>query len=193
MTLVTSANAQMISTIFTGGNSNSIGGGNYFDVNVLNPAGLTVTSLDINTTAVAGTPFTINLWTRTGTSVGFETSMAGWTQVSTGSGVSNGLNVPSPVDMTDFTLAPGLTGFALNNVGVSFSYTNGNGANQNYANADVTLALGTATNVFLTAPIFTPRVWNGTIFYTTIPEPTSMALVGIGAVGIGLRRWRKKK
>jgi hypothetical protein len=182
-----------LTTIFTGGNNNSVGGGNYFDANILNSAGLTITNLDINTTAVAGTPVTINIWTRPGTSVGFEGNSAGWTQVSTGSGVSAGLNTPTSIDVTDFTLALGVTGFALNNQNVSFSYTNGNGSNQFYSNADLSLTLGSSTNVFFAGTPFTPRVWNGTIFYSTVPEPGTLLLTGLVlTAGAGWRRLRKK-
>jgi hypothetical protein len=31
------------------------------------------------------------------------------------------------------------------------------------------------------------------LFFTPVPEPASIALVGVGAIGLGLRRWRKKK
>src|SRR5439155_19234464 len=56
-------------------------------------------------------------------------------------------------------------------------YTNGNGSNQNYSNADLALFLGSATNVPFTAPVFSPRVWNGTIYYgggpCGTPTPTA--------------------
>jgi len=194
--LANPAQAQVgsLSTIFTGGNNNSVGGGNYYDMTVTHTGGITVTSFDVNSFSAAGTPVTINIWTRPGTSSGFETSSAGWTMVSTGSAISAGPNVPTNVDVTDFSLGTGVTGFALNNAGFAFAYTNGNGTNQDYSNADLSLHLGTSTNVFFAAPIFTPRVWNGTIYYSTapVPEPTSLALVGIGLTGVAWRRWRKR-
>ena len=47
-----------------------------------------------------------------------------------------------------------------------------------YSNADLSLVLGSATNVPFTAPVFSPRVWNGTIYYTGGPcggSPTPTA------------------
>jgi hypothetical protein len=187
------AQVMSLSTIFAANNNNSVGGGNYYNVDVLNAAGITITAFDINTNAAAGTPVTINVWTRPGTHVGFETSMAGWTQVTTGSGVAAGDNLPTFIDVTDFALSPGLTGFALNNTNVAFRYTNGTGTNQFYSNSDLSLTLGSATNVFLTAPVFTPRVWNGTVYYTTVPEPGTLLLTGLVlTAGAGWRRLRKK-
>ena len=61
---------------------------------------------------------------------------------------------------------------------ISLFYTNGTGSNQNYSNADLALFLGSATNVPFTAPVFSPRVWNGTIYYTGGPcggSPTPTA------------------
>jgi ABC-type uncharacterized transport system involved in gliding motility auxiliary subunit len=62
---------------------------------------------------------------------------------------------------------------------ITLHYTNGNGSNQNYSNANLALFLGSATNVPFTAPVFSPRVWNGTIYYNTgscgTPTPTPTA------------------
>src|SRR5262249_22565328 len=63
---------------------------------------------------------------------------------------------------------------------ITLHYTNGNGSNQNYSNANLALFLGSATNVPFTAPVFSPRVWNGTIYYTggpCGPTPTPTATV----------------
>src|SRR5690606_9679276 len=43
--------------------------------------------------------------------------------------------------------------------------TNGTGSNETYSNADLAINCGSATNVPFTAPIFSPRVWNGTVHY----------------------------
>ena len=47
-----------------------------------------------------------------------------------------------------------------------FTYTNGLTWNQFYGTNDIALSLGTATNVPFTPGVFSPRIWNGTIFYT---------------------------
>jgi len=94
--------------------------------------------------------------------------MALWTQVATGSGTGAGLNLPTHVTLSNPIplLAGTLYGIALvADPSFGHYYTNGNGSNQNYSNADLALFLGSATNVPFTAPVFSPRVWNGTIYY----------------------------
>ena len=103
-------------------------------------------------------------------SVGNETNMALWTQVATGSGTGAGIDLPTHVTLSNsFTLNAGtLYGIAVvADAAIPLSYTNGNGSNQNFSNADLSLVLGTTTNVPFTAPVFTPRVWNGTIYYSS--------------------------
>src|SRR5207248_7745470 len=92
-----------------------------------------------------------------------ETNMALWTQVATGSGTGAGLNLPTHVTLSNPIplLAGTLYGIALvADPPFGHYYTNGNGSNQNYSNADLALFLGSATNVPFTAPVFSPRVWN---------------------------------
>jgi hypothetical protein len=74
---------------------------------------------------------------------------------------------------------------------VSHSYTNGDGGNQQYSNANVQLDLGTASNVAFTAPLFSPRVWNGTVIYNVVPEPGTIAILGIGLASLVALRRRK--
>jgi len=160
-----SAQSGSITTLFTSNNGGSVGGMNYFDADILNAAGLTITKLDVNTSAPVGTSIAIEVYTVPGTSLGNETNMAAWTSVSTGNGSSNGTDVPTPVDVADFLLAPGNYGIGIRIYNGALRYTNGAGTNNIYVNADVLLDFGTATNVPFTAPIFKPRVWNGTIYY----------------------------
>ncbi len=192
--------ATSITTLFASDNIGQTGGNIYFDINVLNPAGITIEKLFTNT----GDPFTtgqINVYTRPGTYSGFETNVAGWTLVSFGTGTSAGLNNPSEFDITDFFLAQAVTGIAIESEdGVwAHDYTNGDGSNQFYSNSDLSLTLGSATNLpFSDANgFFSPRVWNGTIEYTAgaapIPEPTTILLLGTGLVGVAGAARRKKK
>jgi len=53
--------------------------------------------------------------------------------------------------------------------GPAWRYTNGTGANQTYNNGALELRAGSATNAAFTAPLFTPRVWNGTVYYDIAP------------------------
>ena len=163
-----------LSTLFARNNGGSNGGAVYFDVNVLNPNGITVTSLETNTADLVG--FSMDVYTAPLTSVGNETNAAAWTLVATGSGTGLGNNVPTPIDISNFNLAPGTYGVALvMSSAAGHDYTNGNGTNQFYANADLEISLGKASNVPFTAPTFSPRIWNGSICYHEQSECYLMA------------------
>jgi N-acetylneuraminic acid mutarotase len=169
-----------ITTLFASNNFGSLGGANYFDLTVASSA-ISVTALDINTAETVSFS-NVRVYVLPGmTSVGHETNMALWTQVATGSGTGAGVDLPTHVTLSNpFPLAAGtLYGIAVvADPAITLHYTNGNGSNQMYSNADLSLALGSATNVPFTAPVFTPRVWNGTIYYdvggggTPTPTPT---------------------
>jgi hypothetical protein len=159
------AQSGSITTTFASNNGGSSGWGNLFDANVTNGAGLTVTNLDVNTSAIVGTNFTVDVYITPGTYVGKDTDPSQWTLVGSGPGVSAGSNNPSPVDVADFFLASGSYGVAVYYNGASPRYTNGTGSNQNYSNADIALQLGIAKSALFGGSTFNPRVWNGTIYY----------------------------
>ncbi|WP_395146487.1 PEP-CTERM sorting domain-containing protein [Armatimonas sp.] len=188
------AQAQSLTTFFTSDNFNIVGGGVFFDLNVTAAGGITVTSLDTNVNTFEA-PVTSNLevWTRSGTATGFQTAAAGWTLVSSGSGTTAAQGSPTSVNVSDFFLASGVTGVAIRNVNYRARYTNG--ANV-FSNADLSLTAGSASNTFLVAgTVFSPRTWNGTIFYTggaaAAPEPGTLALLALGIVGGVVVRRRK--
>jgi hypothetical protein len=185
--LASVAAGQSITTTFVSNNGGSSGWMNQFDVGITNPLGLNLEKIDVNCGSAAGTAITIEVYTKTGTYVGFETNPAAWTLTSTGAGVSAGQDVPTPVDITDFVAPPGTYGCAVRMIGGSPRYTNGTGSNQYYSNADINLTLGNAVGGLFTGTVFTPRVWNGTIYYTPVPEPATIGLLALGLLAIRRR------
>ncbi|NRA96041.1 MAG: hypothetical protein HRU14_07510 [Planctomycetes bacterium] len=160
--------AQSITTPpnFVSNNGGSPGGAVYFDVTVISPGGLFIESFDCNTSLAAGGAVDIDVFICPTTSVGNETNTGVWNQVCCGSGTALGLNLATSFDTSDFQLLPGTYGMAILNSG-GHRYTNGDGTNQAVATPEMSLALGTASNVPFTAGIFSPRIWNGTIHYAT--------------------------
>ncbi|MDN3724243.1 HYR domain-containing protein, partial [Aequorivita sp. SDUM287046] len=160
--------AGSLSTLFIGTNGGSSGWTVMYDVTV-GPADIQVTELDINTTSTSA--FDLDLYVITGTYVGNETNAAAWgAPVATGSGVGAGTDLPSNVVLdAPVVLSANTTyGFAVVTTGVGQRYTNGDGTNQNFSNADLSLSLGTAVAGLFTGSVFTPRVWNGTVHYETL-------------------------
>ncbi len=164
LSTVASAQTFCLSTLFARNNGGGFGGAVYFDVNVLNPNGIKVTSLETNTFETVA--FTVEVYTTPATSVGNQTNAALWTLVATGSATGMGGDVPTPIDVTDFGLAPGTHGIAIvMGPTAGHDYTNGDGSNQFHADSNLEISLGSASNAAFTGNIFDPRVWNGTICY----------------------------
>jgi hypothetical protein len=163
--LAQAATSQSITTLFVSNNGGSPGWGAFFDATVINPAGLRVTSFDVNVGEAANVPFTIDVYVTPTSYVGKDTTPSAWTKVATGAGVTAGRNLPSPVDTSDFVLPTGPHGIAIYYNGASPVYTNGTGSNQMFANADVSLQLGIVRTALWAGTLFNPRVWNGTIYY----------------------------
>lgn len=182
---------------FVSNNGGGDGGGVYFDLTATSD--LTIDSLDLNFSAAAGTPVTINVYARVGTHVGFEATTDGWLLVTgdTGGVVTAGLDLPTSFTLaTPVCLSGGATfGIAIETIGSGHRYTNGDGTNQTVSNADLAFSGGSANNTVFGAAPFTPRVANATFNYTvgactglTFP-PTMVgvaeATAGTGTLGTG--------
>nr|WP_309692238.1 PEP-CTERM sorting domain-containing protein [Armatimonas sp.] len=196
------ARAQSLTTLFGSNNGNAIGGMVFFDLNVSAGKNITVTSIDTNVNTVDGIPpiavgsvIQVDVYIRTGTASGFEGNSAGWTKVSSGTGLAAVVNTHTSIDISDFLIGSGITGVGLHNVTYRAGYTNGTGVNEFYSNADLSLTARSATGTSFTGgAVSSPRVWNGEIFYTVItgaPEPGTLALVALGMIGGIVARRRK--
>jgi hypothetical protein len=161
-----SAQPLFITTLFTSDNGRSTAGStSMFDITVLNPAGVQIVSFDVNAYGTVTTVM-VDVYITPQTYVGKELTPSAWTKVASGQGALTQRNSPSAVDTTDFILAPGAYGMAINYVNSGNAYTNGTGNNQKYQNADLKLDLGVTTAGLFSSTLFNPRVWNGTIYYT---------------------------
>ncbi|MCS7036591.1 MAG: HYR domain-containing protein, partial [Saprospiraceae bacterium] len=165
-------------TINTANNGNASGGMVFFNITNNTSLPLEITAIGMN---ISG-PTTVNIYARPGTHVGFETNASAWTLVGSADGNTgpfsgpfpgNGTITPCPL-ATPITLPPGTFGIGLHTVSASSNYTNGTGANQTYTDGTITLNLGSATNAFFAAPVFSPRVWNGFVQYKKTVPPTCL-------------------
>jgi hypothetical protein len=160
------AGAQSLTTTFTSDNGRSTPDpGCFFDVTVLRPRGLTIHQLDVNVIGTVGANVVLDVYVIPGTYVGNDTNAAAWTKVSTGQGLAAARNTPTSIDIEDFSLAPGSYGVFVHHTNIGVAYTNGNGTNQQYGNAELSLSAGIARSTRFGGTLFSPRIWNGTIHY----------------------------
>jgi hypothetical protein len=154
--------------------------GNTFDVEVLNPKGIRITSFDVNIDPRA-VWHEIYVYWRPGTAVGFEGSSEGWELLGIDAEVNSlGRDAPTPVRISSPAIAPGSYGFYVDvfsyiEKSEQFRFTSGSGS---FENADLRIVTGTGRG----SPAFTggslpDRQWNGTIHYLVIPEPSSVGLL----------------
>jgi hypothetical protein len=183
-----------LTTLFAGDNSYA---GNMFDLAVIGGSPITINSLDVN---VNGSNCQISVYYRTGSYVGHESSPTGWTLISTLNVNPIGLNMPTPLDINDVTLAVGQTyGFYVTisnyaSVAADLNYTNGSNTYSN-PNLQLTAGIGKGEPDF-TGSTFTPRTWNGTIHYTlgdAVPVSPWVMLSVFGLIaGVAVIRFRNR-
>ncbi|MDX1461543.1 MAG: proprotein convertase P-domain-containing protein [Marinirhabdus sp.] len=179
-----------ITTIFETNNNGAAGGAIYFDITV-GPLDINISDLDLNTAEPGA--FTVEMYTLVGTHVGNEANPGAWTLSATGSGTAAGsTDVPSnavldaPVTLT----ANETYGVALVLDAAHSHYYSGTGTNPapgmtTYSNADLTLNLGSATNVPFSGTPFSPRIWNGTLNYETAGGTAAVSMFDVDCEDVG--------
>lgn len=187
------ASAQTLTTL----PPNNGSGGVFFDLTpTANP--LLFNSFATYFSSTAGSSVQVQVYTRPGTFVGFTASATGWTLAETVTAISAGSTVKSaPVAFTTpFLLGAGATtGFYIHAItaggGIRYQGT-GTTATTNFSNADIALFSNTSRTgaVAFAGTQFTPRAFSGDINYAVVPEPATMAALGIGVAAL-LRRRRK--
>lgn len=152
-----------LTTTFAGGNGQS---GNMFDI--VGVTSVVITGFDVH--MPTGTTATIEVYAVTAgtTYVGNETNAAAWTLLGSAAGVvSAGAGLPTPVPLTlNVPIVPGqVQGFYVTTTAATLSYTNGSVLGAVFAfNSDIQFLEGIG-KAYPFGGTFSPRVWNGRIYY----------------------------
>lgn len=153
-----------LSSGFAGGNGTGAGTTSYFDLNVTNPMGLTLTQLDLHINLAGTVADTCDVYIVSGAGAtyrGNELAGIGGTfptapalawpatpSFSLSYTSSGAIGTPAPANVPGgFFLAPGMHAIAIDWTGVGGPlYTNFNGGNNMFSNADVAFEGGSQTN-----------------------------------------------
>ena len=181
-------NAALITTTFAGGNGQS---GNMFDVDILGQD-LIFTGFDLNLDS--GT-WDLEVYTRLGGYSGFQNSSVGWDLIHNSTLVSAGDGNASFLDISDTLFNSNSTYGLYITVtnGSGMNYTNGNSEGSVYVSDSFLQIKQGLGKSYAFSSSFSPRVWNGTIHYTTtdVSGPSVFGLLIVSLIGVTLRRKTK--
>jgi len=169
-TVTPPVSASAIPTTLAAGNNHR---GNMFDIVAINT--VTITSFDAH--PMGNT--TIEIYYRAGSYTGFATSSTGWTLVGSAAVTAQPMGTPTPVPVAVNVTIPAGQTYAFyitsNNIAVSLNYTDGSTEGATYVsdgNIDFKQGVGMEYPFSAGGGVFTPRIWNGVIHYTTpLPAP----------------------
>lgn len=188
--------AQTLSTT----TSNNGSGGVFLDLTASSQA-LSILSFDTYFASAAGSGVQVEVWTRPGTYTGFTTANTGWTLSQTVSGTSNGTATLANLNLTNaLSVGAGNTlGVYLQSItsggGIRYTGLTATPPQTTWSNADLTLFSDTArvaTTAF-TGTQFSPRTFSGNVNYAPVPEPATMAALGLGIATLVRRRKSAKR
>ncbi|MBD3638865.1 MAG: gliding motility-associated C-terminal domain-containing protein [Crocinitomicaceae bacterium] len=152
-----------VSTITSGGNGQD---GIMFDIVAL--TSVEITNFDMN---LGGGPHDFEIYYKTGTHVGFETTPGAWTLIGTANGVSGpaGVLTPIPINISVPACSGDVIAFYITSTGAgSVDYTNGTGVgNVLAADANIQILEGTGKDYAFGAS-FTPRSPNIAVYYNCL-------------------------
>ncbi|MCK5133116.1 MAG: hypothetical protein KAR40_13295 [Candidatus Sabulitectum sp.] len=153
-----------LTTLFATNNNYA---GNSFDIQCTQQ--MVICGFDVNLAANSPS-YTVDVYTRPGTALGYETSAAGWTLLGSEVVTPAGVNLPTHVDIGGLMMDAGDTvGFiitaqeAVSGTG-GFSYTNGGPNTYSDAYISIVTFCGLPSG-FPPASTFQYRAWNGTVHY----------------------------
>ena len=164
--------AKTLETRFDGGTvttSTATGGANLVNLTVLNPVGISVGGLWVHSNVATGSPVGVNVYAKAGVYAGSEAIAADWRLLASASATSLGLGQRTYVALSPpIYFAAGNYGLCIEQVGHSPVYINAGGT-QTFGNADLSLTAGATQGepVLGAGTLYTPRIWNGALHYTT--------------------------
>jgi PKD repeat protein/uncharacterized membrane protein len=146
-----------LTTTFAAGNGSK---GNMFNIHAVST--ITIDKFDIHLNGTLTYP--VEIYYRQGGYEGHETSASDWTLLLSTSVTGKGLNNPTPVTISGLTIPSGETyGLYINSPNGDLKYTNGS---KTYSDYNITLQAGAGLGATF-GTIYTPRTWNGSVYYTS--------------------------
>jgi hypothetical protein len=189
--LAVTASAQSpLSLPFNSNSTSTAPAGVYFNLTVVEPTGITITALDVNTNTTVGTIGSVEVYTTPTTYVGVQTTPAAWTLAASGAAMSAGLNLPTSVCLSNggVFLATGSYGVFVRHVGLALRTTIAT-ATVTASTAELQFSGGqsqASTTLFSSTPT-NNRIFNGNIRYNVgnVPGPACVPFASKATYGVG--------